>query len=134
MSALPYVLTYFLTATVFFAIDMVWLGVIAKNIYQKHLGAFLSDNVNWYAALIFYSLFIVGILIFSVIPFKDDVWYKALLYGVLFGFFTYATYDLTNYATLQNWPFIIVVVDIVWGMVITGITATAAWYILNWLR
>lgn len=126
-------LAYLLTALVFFAIDLLWLGIIGKNIYQKYLGHLLGD-VNWTAALIFYLLFIVGIFIFSILPGleKDSVTYT-LLYGALFGFFTYATYDLTNLATLKDWPLPIVFIDILWGSVLTGSVAFAGYYIGKWL-
>jgi uncharacterized membrane protein len=76
----------------FFAIDLLWLGVVAKGLYDRHLGSLLAEQVNWTAAFIFYFLFIVGIFIFAIVPGvqKADIMH-ALLYGVLFGFFTYAT-------------------------------------------
>lgn len=124
------VLLYLLTIPVFFVIDMVWLGVIAKGFYRKNLGAFLSDKVNWPAAIIFYLLFIVGVLLFAAIPAleKNSLW-RALLFGGLFGFFTYATYDLTNLATMKDWPLVVVVVDILWGMFLSGTVAAAAFFI-----
>jgi uncharacterized membrane protein len=128
------IISYLLTAVVFFAIDMVWLGFIAKGLYQKHLGGILSDKVNWTVAIIFYFLFIIGIFYFSIIPAaeKNSV-AKAILNGVLFGFFTYATYDLTNLATLKNWPMPIVFIDIAWGTLLTGIVSTAGYYIVKWI-
>lgn len=128
-------LGYLLTAVVFFAIDLLWLGVIAKNLYQKQIGHLMAEQVNWTAAMMFYLLFIVGILIFAVLPSveKDSV-QQALLYGALFGFFTYATYDLTNLATLKDWPVKVVVIDIFWGMILTGSVATAGYYIFKWLK
>ena len=127
-------ISYFLTAVVFFAIDIVWLGVLAKNLYNRHLGSLLAEQVNWTAAIVFYFLFIIGIFVFAILPSieKDSVWY-ALVYGVLFGFFTYATYDLTNLATLKDWPFKIVLIDVFWGMILTGSVATAGYYITKWL-
>jgi uncharacterized membrane protein len=127
-------LLYLLTIPVFFIIDMLWLGVFAKGFYRKILANFLSDRVNWAAALIFYLLFIVGILIFAVIPAleKNTLWY-ALVFGGLFGFFTYATYDLTNLATLKNWPLIIVLVDIIWGVVLSSVVAMSSFLIGKWL-
>ena len=93
---------------------MVWLGIIAKDLYRKYLGSFLSDQVNWPAAIIFYLLFIVGIFIFAILPaVEKDSLIRAVILGALFGFFTYATYDLTNLATLKNWPLNIVFIDIV---------------------
>jgi uncharacterized membrane protein len=115
---------------VFFAVDLLWLGVIARNFYQKRLADFLSDQVNWSAAIVFYLLYILGIMIFAILPAVErDSGMKAVVLGVLFGFFTYATYDLTNLATLKDWPLAIVVVDILWGMVLTGTVATAGFVI-----
>jgi len=126
--------SYFLTAIVFFAIDLLWLGVVAKGLYDRHLGSLLADQVNWTAAFIFYFLFIVGIFVFAIVPGvqRADAMH-ALLYGVLFGFFTYATYDLTNLATLKGWPVKIVLIDIVWGMALTGSVAISGYYITSWL-
>jgi uncharacterized membrane protein len=138
MFSIPFsklLLGYLLTALVFFAIDLVWLGLLAKNLYNKFLGDLLADQVNWTAAIIFYLIFIVGIFIFAILPAVERESVKhAIIYGVLFGFFTYATYDLTNLATLKGWPIKIVLIDILWGMVLTGSVATAGYYILRWLK
>lgn len=126
--------SYLLTAVVFFAIDMLWLGLIAKNFYGRHLADFLADEVNWVAAIIFYLLFIVGIFIFVILPaVEHQSWIHALIYGALFGFFTYATYDLTNLATLNNWPLKVVFVDIVWGMVLTASVGVSGYFITQWM-
>ena len=125
---------YALTVPVFFAIDMLWLGYVAKDFYQQNLARFLSPNVNWSAALIFYLLYIVGILVFAVVPaLQKDALGRAALLGGLFGFFTYATYDLTNLATLENWPLKVVVVDIVWGVVLGSVVATCSFLIGRWI-
>jgi uncharacterized membrane protein len=125
---------YALTVPVFFIIDLIWLGVVAKGFYQKNLKYILSPNVNWTAAIIFYLMYIAGILIFAVVPgvAKDSVRHAAL-WGALFGFFTYATYDLTNLALLKDWPLNIVVVDILWGMVLCTVVSTISFYIARWL-
>ena len=125
-------LAYLLTAVVFFAIDLTWLGFIAKDLYRKYLGGFLSDQVNWTAAFIFYALFIVGIFIFAILPAAEkNSLTHAAIYGALFGFFTYATYDLTNLATLKNWPLTIVFIDIIWGSILTGTVAAAGYWIVK---
>ena len=129
MSYLQYIYLYLLTVPVFFLIDMVWLGAVAKGFYQTNLG-YLLGPVNWPAAIIFYLLFIVGIIIFAVSPaLSAGSLTKAIVLGALFGFFTYATYDLTNLATVKNWPLIVVFVDIAWGMVLSGSVATASYLI-----
>lgn len=124
------VVTYLLTTVVFFAIDMVWLGLIAKNLYAKYLGHYLSDEVNWLAAIIFYLLYIAAILVFVVFPaVEKQSLTHAILYGAFFGLVAYATYDLTNLATMKNWPVAIVIIDLIWGTVLTASVATAGYFI-----
>ncbi len=126
------IISYLLTTIVFFAIDMVWLGFIAKDLYRKYLGSFLSDKVNWTAAIIFYLLFIVGIFIFVIYPsFEKKSLIHVVILGALFGFFTYATYDLTNYATLKNFPLNIVIIDLAWGSFLTSLVSVAGYYIVK---
>lgn len=116
-----FVKLYFIALPVFFAIDMVWLGLVAKNFYAKHIGFLMTPNVNWTAAIIFYLLFIVGTVVFVIQPaLEQKSLVHALLYGALFGLITYATYDFTNLATIKNWPLIVTVVDLVWGMVLSA--------------
>ncbi|MDZ4715121.1 MAG: DUF2177 family protein [Cytophagales bacterium] len=135
MSFLKLVGSYFLTTLVFFAVDLLWLGVVAKGFYKKHLGGFLSDQVNWTAAIIFYLLFIVGIFVFAILPaVEKSSLTKAIILGALFGFFTYATYDLTNLATMKGWPLTIVFVDIAWGSFLTAVVAGAGYLITGWFR
>lgn len=135
MSASKIVYTYLLTVPVFFAVDMLWLGVIAKSFYAKQLTNFLSPNVNWAAAIIFYLLFIVGIIYFAVLPGIDKNSLKSVVIGAaLFGGLAYATYDLTNLATLKNWPMPIVIVDILWGVVLSTVVAVASYNIAQWLK
>ena len=115
-----YVKLYFATLVAFFLIDMVWLGLVARTFYRKHLGFLLAPTTNWIAALIFYLLFILGILVFVIVPGLQDHSLKTtLLRAVLFGLVTYATYDLTNLATVKNWPLLITVVDLAWGTVLS---------------
>ena len=134
MNMAYYLKLYALTVPVFFAIDLIWLGVVAKGFYQKNLKYILSPNVNWTAAIIFYLIYIAGILIFAVLPAvtKDSLRHAAL-WGALFGFFTYATYDLTNLALIRGWPLNIVVVDILWGLVLCTVVAMISFYIARWL-
>jgi len=111
---------YFTTLIAFFAIDMVWLGLVARTFYRKQLGYLLTPNTNWAAALIFYFLFIAGILVFVVLPGLEDNSLKStLLHAALFGLVTYATYDLTNLATVKDWPLAVTIVDLIWGMVLS---------------
>ena len=127
------ILSYLITFLFFLIVDMLWLGVIAKNIYQKYLGGFLTDNVNWTAAVVFYFIFVVGISIFVIYPsVNNGSVYQAILMGALFGFFTYATYDLTNLATLKGWPLPIVFIDIIWGSVLSAVVSLSGFYIVKW--
>ena len=134
MSITKLLLSYVLTFVVFFIIDMAWLGFIAKDMYKRYLGDFLSDQVNWTAAIVFYLLFIVGVFIFAILPsVEKDSLTSAISLGALFGFFTYATYDLTNLATIKGWSTTLVFIDIVWGSVLTAIVSTAGFYIVNYI-
>ncbi|MCF8275908.1 MAG: DUF2177 family protein [Flavobacteriales bacterium] len=128
-------LSYFLTTLVFFAIDITWIGFVAKKFYWAELGSLLKEDVNWAAALIFYLLYIAGIFIFSILPaVENDSVKHAIFYGALFGFFCYATYDLTNLATLKGFPLKVALVDMTWGAVLTGSVSTAGFYITRWIH
>ena len=134
MNVAFYLKLYVLTVPVFFIVDLIWLGVVAKGFYRKNLNHLLSPQVNWPAAILFYLLFIAGILIFAVVPaLTKNSWQHAMLYGALFGFFTYMTYELTNLALLKSWPLNIVVVDIIWGGVLCSVVATIGYFIGRWL-
>ena len=124
--------TYALTTPIFLGIDLLWLGVIAKNFYQEKLGGMLRDPVNWPPAIIFYLLFPLGVIILAVSPAKEaESLQKALILGALFGFYTYSTYDLSNLATLKNWPLSVTITDIIWGTSISTVTAGVAYLIAS---
>ena len=113
-----FVLLYLLALPVFFAIDLLWLGVIAKNFYNRELEPVMGD-IRWGAAISFYLLYIVGLVLFAIMPgYSSGDTQMAILVGAAFGFFTYATYDMTNLATLKHWSVKVVVVDILWGVVL----------------
>ena len=121
---------YCIAVPIFFAIDMVWLGVAAKNFYAKHVGFLMKANVNWAAAILFYLLFIAGLVVFVVAPaIEKGSWARALLFGALFGLVTYATYDLTNLATLKDWPLVVTVVDLIWGTALAASVSVATYSI-----
>ena len=121
---------YCIALPIFFAVDMVWLGVAAKNFYAKHIGSLMKANVNWAAAILFYLLFIAGLVVFVVTPALDKgSWVRALLLGALFGLITYATYDLTNLATLKDWPLVVTVVDLIWGTVLAASVSVGTYVI-----
>ncbi len=126
---------YLLTVVVFFAIDIVWLGVVASRFYQNQLGPMLKSSPNWAVAAGFYLFYIVGIIVFAVLPGIDrGSLLEAIWRGALFGALAYATYDLTNLSTLEGWPWQVAVVDIVWGTVLTGTVAAASYQIARWLN
>lgn len=115
---------YAVTLGIFFAIDLVWLGVVAKDFYRKYIGHLLAADVNWGAAVLFYLLFIGGLVFFAVKPaLEAGSAARALAYGALFGLLTYATYDLTNQATMRDWPVLVTVVDLAWGTVLSATVA-----------
>lgn len=125
-----WVLLYGATVPVFFAIDLLWLGLIARDFYRSQLGSLMADQIVWPVAILFYLLFIAGLIVFAVAPaLEGGDWTRALLLGAAFGFFAYATYDLTNLATLRDWPATLTVVDIAWGAVLGGTVATASFLI-----
>jgi len=126
---------YIISFFIFFALDIVWLGLIAKNFYQNQLGLLMKENVNWTAAIIFYLLFLVGVVLFVIEPavYKKE-WKYALGYGALFGLITYATYDLTNLATLKDWPIKMVVVDMIWGTFLASSVSVITYFIyMKWI-
>ena len=123
---LYYFKLYLLSFIAFLAIDAVWLGLVAKNFYAKHLGYLMAEQPNLVAALIFYLIFVVAILVLIVVPTLQSPLWKTLLMAALFGFASYATYDLTNLATVKDWPLIVTIVDLIWGTSIATITAFIA--------
>lgn len=130
-----YIKLYLATLIAFFIIDMLWLGLVARNFYSKHLGYIMSSTPNWAAAIIFYLLFIAGILVFAVMPgLQAESLGKTLLLGALFGLCTYATYDLTNLATLKDWPLIVTIVDLIWGTTLSTLVSLVSYLAGNWLR
>jgi uncharacterized membrane protein len=121
---------YLITLPVFFLIDMIWLGLVAKNFYSKNIGFLMKTDINWPAAIIFYLLFIAGLVFFVITPALDKrQWVHALFAGALFGIVSYATYDLTNLATMKDWPLIVTVIDLVWGMVLSASVSTVSYFI-----
>ncbi len=126
---MQFVTLYAISVPIFFAIDMVWLGLIASNFYRTKLAHVMGD-INWTAAIIFYLVFLVGLVFFAIYPaVEKGQWTTALVYGALFGFFTYATYDLTNLATLRDWPLSVTLVDMVWGTILGGSVAVVTYVV-----
>ncbi|MBO9422294.1 MULTISPECIES: DUF2177 family protein [Stappiaceae] len=125
-----FITAYITTAIVFLAIDYVWLTQVATRFYFDRIGHLLMERPNMGAAAAFYLIYVVGIVLFAVGPaLKNESFAYAVMYGAMFGFFTYATYDVTNYATLKDWPIIVAVVDIAWGTVLGAVSAGAGYLI-----
>ena len=131
---LYYLKVYAASLVGFFAIDIVWLAVVAHGFYRKHLGFLLADQPNWWAAIPFYLLFVAGMVVFVIAPSLQagSIW-RALLLGAFFGLVTYATYDLTNHATVKNWPWIVTVVDLCWGAVLSASVCCIGYLAGRWL-
>jgi uncharacterized membrane protein len=123
---------FLIALPVFFVIDMAWLVLIAKNFYQKQIGFLMRPDINWYAAIIFYLLFIAGLVTFVISPaVEKHSWLHALLFGAFFGLVTYATYDLTNLATTKDWPLLVTIVDLIWGTVLAASISVITYLIAN---
>lgn len=120
-------ITYVLTLVVFAIIDTVWLGTMADRIYRPLIGSMLADNFRLVPAVVFYCMYAAALTVFAVIPgLNAGDWKKALVWGALFGLFAYATYDLTNLATLKSWSTKLVVIDIAWGVVVSAASSSLA--------
>lgn len=125
---------YGITTLVFFAIDFVWLSTATSRIYQPYLGDLLSPKPNLPVAAAFYLFYVVGILALAVIPgLKEGALMGALWRGALFGLLAYATYDLTNLATIQGWPWQVSVIDMIWGTALNTAVAAAGFFAGRWL-
>ena len=119
---------YLAAAVVFLALDFVWLTQVASGFYRRRLGDVLLDTPNLWAAAGFYAVYVVGIVIFALAPaLRADSAARALFLGALFGFFSYSTYDLTNYAVLKGWSVTVATVDIAWGTCLSGVAALAGY-------
>ena len=128
-----YVAAYAGTAIVMVALDMLWLGVIAKPMYQQGIGHLMAESPNVGVAVLFYLLYALGVVIFAVSPQHDgSSWATTLTMGALFGFFAYATYDLTNLATLRDWPLRLSLIDIGWGTLVSAAAAAGGKAALDW--
>lgn len=115
---------YLITLVVFLGIDSVWLGLVAPKFYRSQIGHLMAEKANLAVAGLFYLLFVGALVYFVVAPaVQSGEMRDALLRGALFGLVTYATYDLTNHATLRGWPIAVTVVDMAWGTFLTAATS-----------
>lgn len=127
-----WIVVFLVTFIIFMVIDVMWLGLFAKKFYRKHLGFIMSDKFNMPVAVLFYVVFIIGLLFFVVGPaIKTQSFAYALLAGILFGLITYGTYDLTNMATLKDWPKTITIIDLIWGSSLCGIVSLVSYLLFK---
>jgi len=131
MAFLSLLKIYLLSLVVFLAVDFAWLGFIARKFYASQIGHLLKPQVNWIAAFTFYCLFVAGLVYFVLLPAYESKSYSLLVFRAgFFGFVTYATYDLTNLATLDSWPVVVSIVDMIWGAVLAIIVSLVVYALL----
>lgn len=125
-----YGIAYVATGLVFLAIDAIWLTIAAQRLYRPLMGEMLLESFRLVPALLFYVIYIAGIVVFAIAPaFASERWTTATLCGAFLGFFAYAAYDLTNQATLRNWPLAVTIADLCWGTFLTASAATVGFQI-----
>ncbi len=111
---------------------MIWLGLVAKDFYRTQIGGLMKPDVNWTAAIIFYLIFIAGLVVFVISPAMEKrSWTYALLFGAMFGLVCYATYDLTNLAVAKDWPLLVTIVDLIWGAVLAASVSIVTYFIAH---
>lgn len=126
---------YLITLIIFLIIDFIWLGAAARNLYREQLGFLMKTNFNFTAAFIFYLIFTAGIVFFVLNrALALSSWQYALFAGSFFGFIAYSTYDLTNLATIKDWPLIITIIDLVWGSFLGGVTSLLSYHVIKFFK
>lgn len=120
---------YLFTLIPFLVLDAIWLGLVAPSFYKSQIGHLMADSPNFLAAGIFYLLYVAGMVVF--VTGREGTLKETILRGAFFGFIAYATYDLTNLATLQGWPLLVTVVDLIWGTFLSAMTALGARSLLS---
>lgn len=129
-----YTITYICMVATVAALDLLWVAVVAKGFYYRLLGTIISDTPRWLPIILFYLIFAAGLLILATIPaIKESSISQALWLGMVAGLVVYGTYDLTNYALIQKWSLLVSVVDIVWGVILTGTVSTVGFTCMQWL-
>ena len=130
-----YLKVYFIALVAFLAIDLPWLLFVARSFYKSQIGFLLAEQPNLVAAVVFYLLFVAGVVVFASAPaIAAGSISKAVILGALFGLMTYGTYDLTNLATVKNWPWLVTVVDLVWGTALSASVSTVGYLAGRWLQ
>ncbi|CCV64256.1 conserved hypothetical protein (DUF2177, membrane protein) [Alteracholeplasma palmae J233] len=120
-----------ISVLVFFVIDIIWLALISRNLYQSQIGFLMKEKVNWAAAIIFYFIFIAGMTYLILMPSVEHnySYLRIMITGAVFGLVCYATYDLTNLATLKDWPLKITIIDLIWGTTLGSVTSLITIYL-----
>ena len=116
------IIPFLITLAVFTVIDLIWLGFLGRPLYSKYIGHLLKKDVNWTAAIVFYLMFIGMLYYFVIQNLTDETLLQTVINGGLFGFAMYATYDLTNLATLEGWSLEITIIDLIWGTFLGSLT------------
>ena len=125
---MPYLIAYLAGLFTLVALDFVWLGYAMVDFYKAQIGHLMAEQVRFDAAIAFYLLYLIGVVVFVVAPALEARSLRTALWrGVLFGFIAYMTYDLSNLATLRGWPVAVVLADVVWGCVVTASSAVVAY-------
>lgn len=126
---------YAIALPVFLFIDMLWLGLLAKKFYADQIGFLMAKNINWVAAIIFYLIIVLGLVVFVLYPaVVNHSFNQALLLGAFFGLVTYATYDLTSLAVIKDWPLLVTLVDLAWGSFVACATSVITYLIIGKLE
>jgi uncharacterized membrane protein len=129
-----YIIAYIATAVAFLGVDSIWLSIMANRLYRPAIGDMMADSFRPAPALAFYALFVLGLVVMAVAPaLREQDWHRASINGALLGFFAYATYDLTNQATLKQWSTTLTLADMAWGTILSCICATVGYAIASWL-
>lgn len=129
------IITYIITLVVLVVLDSVWLFTMGGR-YKEWLGHLFSPTVNFVPAVIFYFIYVFGLVYFVIAPGLkqgSSMWWF-LLSGALFGLVAYATYDLTNHATMKDWPLVVTLLDIAWGSILTGVSSVIIVFIVNYFK
>ena len=130
-----FVIRYLATGVILAVLDAIWLVVVANRFYKSQIGELLLARPNFVAAVVFYLIYVAGVVAFVVSPAVErQSWLYALGYGALLGLFAYATYDLTNLATIRGFTLTVVIVDLIWGVVLTSSVSVLAYLIASQFR
>jgi uncharacterized membrane protein len=129
-----HLVAWLVTFIVMLIIDLLWLGVIAKSLYQQGMGDLMSPTPRVGIAALFYLMYPVGLVIFAIMPGVDaNSVLRAGVLGALFGLFAYSTYDLTNLSVIRNWPVALSFIDIAWGALVSGVSSAAGAMAWRWM-